>query len=90
MKKLFSVIFSLIIAITGVFSVPLYAYASSYVDELIAKGFPQSYVEKLTALHEKHPNWIFEPLLTGLDWQTAVDGERSTHSNQLIQKKLVI
>ena len=62
------------------------AEAASYADQLIAKGFPESYVDDLVALHEKYPNWIFEPLITGYDWSYAVSQERSPHSDQLIEK----
>ncbi|MGN1328785.1 MAG: fibronectin type III domain-containing protein [Eubacterium sp.] len=85
MKRIAAVLTALIVAVTSVISFPCSAFAASYEDELRAKGFPESYVQKLTALHNKYPNWIFEPLITNIDWQTAVNGERSTHSKQLIQ-----
>ncbi|MGN1420806.1 MAG: fibronectin type III domain-containing protein [Eubacterium sp.] len=85
MKRLLSLLTALIITVTGVISFPCSAFAASYEDVLRAKGFPESYVQKLTALHNKYPNWIFEPLITNIDWQTAVNGERSSHSKQLIQ-----
>ena len=84
LKKILSLLLSAIIAVTGIFAVPQLAFASSYEDELRAKGFPDSYITKLTELHKKYPNWIFQPLITNLDWQTAVNGERSSHSKQLI------
>ena len=43
--------------------------------QMLAKGFPESYLPYLKALYEKHPNWIFTPLQTGLDFQNAVDNE---------------
>lgn len=49
------------------------------------KGFPDSYIPYLMTLHNKYPNWNFEPFNTGLDWQAAVNGERSTHRQQLIE-----
>lgn len=85
MKRLLSLMTALVITVTSILSFPCFAFASSYEDELRAKGFPESYIQKLTVLHNKYPNWIFEPLMTNLDWQTAVNGERSLHSNQLIQ-----
>lgn len=85
MKKILSLIISVVMVVTSVISVQVTALAASYDDELRAKGFPESYVQKLTALHNKYPNWIFEPLITNLDWQSAVNGERANHSNQLIQ-----
>ena len=38
-------------------------------------GFPESYYEKLTALHKEHPDWAFLPYQTGLTWEEAVTGE---------------
>ena len=38
-------------------------------------GFPESYYEKLTALHKEHPQWAFLPYQTGLTWEEAVNGE---------------
>lgn len=76
---------AIVTAVTTVLAVPYSAAAAEYEDSLRAKGFPESYVQKLSALHQKYPNWIFEPLMTNLDWQAAVDGERASHSNQLIQ-----
>ncbi len=35
----------------------------AYSQSLLDAGFPQSYVTKLAALHELHPNWQFEPVL---------------------------
>lgn len=37
--------------------------------------FPESYRAALDTLKQAHPNWIFVPLNTGLDWNTAVDNE---------------
>lgn len=37
--------------------------------------FPASYQPALTALKEKHPEWIFVPMNTGLDWNTAIANE---------------
>lgn len=56
----------------------------SYKQYLLEQGFPESYAAKLTALHEKYPNWEFKVYNTGLDWQTAVNGERDPHSKQRI------
>ncbi len=82
LKKIISIALSLIIVITV--SLPVTVQAQTYVESLMAQGFPQSYAEKLEKLHNKYPNWIFKPLITNLDWSTAVNGERSKHSNQLI------
>lgn len=44
-------------------------------------GFPESYYEKLTALHQEHPQWAFLPYQTGLDWEEAVNGESEYRLN---------
>lgn len=56
-----------------------------YMQKLVNKGFPKSYVEDLLALHRKYPQWEFEPFITNLDWQSAVNGERTPHKKQLIE-----
>ena len=38
-------------------------------------SFPESYQAALMSLKEKHPNWYFEPLQTGSDWNTAISKE---------------
>lgn len=48
---------------------------SDYARELETAGFPASYIPYLEALHEKHPNWTFEPLLTGINFSDAVKAE---------------
>ncbi len=47
--------------------------------------FPESYRAALMSLKEKHPNWQFEPLLTGADWATAVSKEMKD-GKSLIEK----
>jgi len=37
--------------------------------------FPESYRTYLAALKQQHPNWVFVPMLTGLDWKTVIDHE---------------
>ena len=46
-----------------------------YEDYLVRIGFPESYVHSLAVLHALYPNWVFEPVKTGLDWQTVIDNE---------------
>ncbi len=57
-----------------------------FEDELLNAGFPKSYIEPLSKLHDKYPNWVFVPMITGLDWQASINGERTPHSQQLIEK----
>ena len=44
--------------------------ASSYITK---KGFPKSYKAEIKKLHKKHPTWKFTPVITGLDWNEAVE-----------------
>ena len=65
MKKTVKLLsFLLCVLMTASVIVPFSASAknSRYVNELINKGFPEDYAVKLADLHEKHPNWSFEPL----------------------------
>lgn len=59
-----------------------------YIESLVKKGFPRSYTDGLLALHKKYPEWEFEPFITNLDWQKAVNGERTPHNKQLIQRSV--
>ena len=60
----------------------------SYEESLLRQGFPKSYVEDLVELHKKYPQWEFVPMITGLDWQKSVDGERDPHKQQLIENNV--
>ena len=42
---------------------------------LAQKGFPSSYFVPLCVLQEKYPNWNFEPIKTGLDFNVVVTQE---------------
>lgn len=55
-----------------------------YAKTLREAGFPESYIAGLAALHEKYPEWKFEPVQTGLDWATAVAME-SINGRNLVQ-----
>lgn len=61
------------------YSVTPYAEENSDVS-----AFPKSYQSALTKLKNAHPNWLFVPMRTGLDFQTAVSKEMGEKS--LIQK----
>ena len=56
----------------------LSASDSSFESQLI--GFPESYRPYLKALHEKYPNWSFEPFYTGLDWEEVIDNEHNDYA----------
>lgn len=61
------------------------ASADDYAAQLAAAGFPESYIEPLTALHAQYPQWQFEAVDTGLDWETVLDNESENGVN-LVQK----
>lgn len=49
-------------------------YASGDISEDVAQ-FPESYQAGLMALKKSHPQWVFVPLNTGLDWNTVINNE---------------
>ena len=58
---------------------------NNYRNSLISKGFPESYVDKLTKMHALHPNWNFEVSYKGIQWNDAVNGEAYPVNKNLIQ-----
>lgn len=48
---------------------------SDFQEYLTLAGFPESYHAGLTALHNKYPNWVFEPQHTGLTWDEVIKAE---------------
>ena len=55
-----------------------------YEDYLVRIGFPESYVHSLAILHAQYPNWVFEPVKTGLTWAEVIENE-SKPGRALIQ-----
>lgn len=53
------------------------ASSDAEFEKMIA-DFPESYKPQLRELHKKHPKWIFNPVKTGLDWNTVVANEVNT------------
>lgn len=51
------------------------AAANDFEAYLTAQGFPESYKVMLRKLHEKYPNWEFQAIQTGIDWNTLVSNE---------------
>jgi beta-N-acetylglucosaminidase len=51
-------------------------------ETLIAK-FPADYRTKLRALHEKHPNWKFVAVQTGLNWSDVIQNESIVGRNTI-------
>ena len=64
-----------------------YTADQNYYNELINKGFPDTYAEKLSKLHAAHPNWNFEPSFTGITLDEAVEGESIPIYKNLIQTR---
>lgn len=60
--------------------------STDYERELADKGFPSTYWDYLTELHDQHPNWQFEAIKTNLDWSNSVALE-SVVGVSLIQTK---
>ena len=61
----------------------------SYEQSLLDAGFPQSYVDKLSVLHELHPNWQFVPLLVSQQkpaytWDYVIGKETENDQRNLI------
>ena len=52
-----------------------------YTEYLKAIGFPESYVDDLAILHAIYPNWVFEPVVVGLDWNTVIAAESTPNYN---------
>lgn len=46
------------------------------------QGFPESYKCKLRIIHNSHPNWIFNAMHTGLDFNKSVIAEQNVSSIQ--------
>lgn len=67
-------IFLTVFLLAAAFAAP-YCLAADTSFEKSISAFPESYKPALRALHEKHPNWSFTPLMTGLDWDSAVEAE---------------
>lgn len=47
----------------------------NYMEQLMRAGFPESYAIPLANLHAQHPSWVFQPVVTGLNWNTVIEKE---------------
>lgn len=54
-----------------------------YVKQLVALGFPESYANRLALLHTLYPEWVFEPVHTGLTWNEVIAGETKRPINMV-------
>ncbi len=84
MKKTVSILLSLIM-LTMSLAPAFTASAASYREKLKKEGFPESYIDSLVSLHKKYPEWEFKAFKTGVSFSSAVSGERSSHSKQIIE-----
>ena len=87
-KRFLSALLCGAILITGTLagvSVRTDAAASSYAVQLRAAGFQDSYISALSALHTAYPQWQFQAVKTGLDWNTVVSKE-SVNGVNLVPK----
>jgi len=48
--------------------------------EISIAGFPESYKNGLRALHERYPNWVFQPYAVNLEWSDVVLNESNEDS----------
>lgn len=53
--------------------------SGSFEDQLTAQGFPEEYKVYLRKLHASHPDWVFQSIKTGLDFNTVVSKESSNN-----------
>ena len=54
-----------------------YTPSASCKKEIIAAGFTDTYVDYICSLKELHNNWIFQPIIVGIDFSTIVNKESS-------------
>ena len=76
-------LFSLIFVFMTALTLPCSLAADTDFEASIS-AFPESYKPALRNLHEKHPEWTFTPLITGLDWSSAVNGEHQDNLSLVI------
>ena len=50
-------------------------------------GFPASYQDKLRALQDRYPDWVFTPVITNLNWDTVI-AEESKSNKCTIQQSV--
>ena len=91
MKRVISFILAIVMVFLTIPPVSFAAQAADFETELRNKGFTESYIPALIALHNAHPKWQFEALKVGESFSTAVANERKHgsktpgHNQQRIQ-----
>lgn len=58
-----------------------------FEEEMARQGFPDSYKTNLRILHMTYPYWQFQAYKTGLDWNSAVEGESRLGLNLISNSK---
>ena len=67
-----------------IFAICVIAYTTTCYGAEIRQGiknFPESYRGYLQMLQERHPNWVFSSLYTGLDYNELIDNEYGNGRN---------
>lgn len=78
----------IIVALLSFFAVPIKKiYAATTYTQSLKSGissFPKEYQAALNKIKQLHPNWNFEAYYTGMDWNTVVLNEVSTHGRNRV------
>lgn len=85
-KRIRNVVISLALLITSATAVPcIHAIAdtkdTAFEAQMKSAGFPATYLASLSALHKKYPNWQFEAVSTGLNWDDVIKNESKNGVN---------
>ena len=64
-------------------SIDEYVYEpdSDFEEQMRKLGFPESYIDSLSYLHSKYPNWQFVPVMIGIDWDEVIENESVPNRN---------
>lgn len=94
MKKVLAFCLSIMIVMACCFTEPMSAMVyvkTSYQQELLNAGFPDSYIPMLAKLHSLHPEWKFVPHVitdynSNFTWEYVIDQMMSYPSRNLVVK----
>ncbi len=83
---LMAFVFIMSFALAYLPSLPSKAAEATYVQELKDAGFPESYVRRLSKLHDQHPTWQFKPVLvsqmkSAYTWDYIINQEMEPERN---------
>lgn len=68
---------------------PIYGDPYNMDFEIQVLSFPESYRNALRQLHSLHPNWVFLPYDTGMDWNGVITEESIPGKNTIPNSKSV-